>query len=62
MTNNLSMSRRQLLRVGSCSLGGLALSGMVPGHAEAGLLATKQPHFAPKAKRVIFLFINGGPS
>src|SRR5437870_4451668 len=25
-------------------------------------LAVKQPHFAPKAKRVIFLFMNGGPS
>ncbi len=23
--------------------------------------AIKQPHFAPKAKRVIFLFMNGGP-
>jgi hypothetical protein len=25
-------------------------------------LAPKKPHFAPKAKRVIWLFINGGPS
>jgi hypothetical protein len=25
-------------------------------------LAPKSPHFAPKAKRVIFLFMNGGPS
>jgi hypothetical protein len=34
----------------------------MPNRAEAGLLEPKTPHFAPKAKRVIFLFINGGPS
>ncbi len=28
----------------------------------AGPLAPKAPHFAPKAKRVIFLFLNGGMS
>ena len=30
----------------------------------AGLLGAaspQDPHFAPKAKRVIFLFLNGGP-
>jgi Protein of unknown function (DUF1501) len=26
------------------------------------LLAPKQPHFVPKAKRAVFLFMNGGPS
>ena len=25
-------------------------------------LAVRKPHFAPKAKRVIFLFMSGGPS
>jgi len=30
--------------------------------AEINPLAPKKPHFAPKAKRVIWLFINGGPS
>lgn len=62
MTNSPLLSRRQLLKVSSCSVGSLMLSGMMPGQADAGLLAPKQPHFAPKAKRVIFLFINGGPS
>ena len=47
---------------GSCGLGSLMLTGLVPNRSDAGLLALKQPHFAPKAKRVIFLFINGGPS
>ena len=30
--------------------------------AAASPLAPKSPHFAPRAKRVIFLFMNGGPS
>ena len=56
------LSRRDWLKVGSCGLGSLMLTGLVPNQSDAGLLAPKQPHFAPKAKRVIFLFINGGPS
>lgn len=65
MTNNNSqqvVSRREWLKVGSCGLGSLMLTGMMPSRSDAGLLTPKQPHFAPKAKRVIFLFINGGPS
>ncbi len=65
MTNDLSqstVSRRQWLQAGACGLGSLMLTGLVPKHSDAGLLTPKQPHFAPKAKRVIFLFINGGPS
>ncbi len=56
------ISRRQWLKVGSCGLGSLMLTGLTPNRGEAGLLTPRQPHFAPKAKRVIFLFINGGPS
>src|SRR5579864_8742394 len=26
------------------------------------LLAPKKPHFAPRARRAVFLFMNGGPS
>lgn len=55
-------SRRQWLKVGSCGLGSLMLTGLTPNHIKAGLLTPKQPHFTPRAKRVIFLFINGGPS
>jgi hypothetical protein len=65
MTNHStqpSISRRQWLKLGSCGLGSLMLTGLTPNHSEAGLLTPKQPHFTPKAKRVIFLFINGGPS
>ena len=55
-------SRREWLRVGSVGLGSLLLSGLTPNGAKASLLSPKAPHSAPKAKRVIFLFINGGPS
>jgi len=40
-------------------LGLLAAAGKA---APLGALAPKTPHFAPKAKRVIHLFMNGGPS
>lgn len=65
MTNQsygLSHSRRDWLKIGSCSAGALMLTGMDADRADGGLLEQKQPHFAPKAKRVIFMFINGGPS
>ena len=56
------LSRRQLFKVGSCSVGSLLLTGTAPHQVDAGLLEPKQPHFPARAKRVIFLFINGGPS
>lgn len=57
-------SRRQLLQRTACGFGALALQGMLAGLAQAasGPLAPRQPHFAPKAKRVIFLYLAGGPS
>ena len=57
-----TVSRREWLKVGAWGLGSVALSGFMPTRAEAGLLSPKPPHFSAKAKRVIFLFINGGPS
>ena len=50
-----------LARAGG-GFGALALAGTMQ---TAGLSAEKVspgPHFAPKAKRVIFLFMNGAPS
>jgi hypothetical protein len=51
----------------SLGLAGLMASqGLVSAAADGGRsispLAPKGPHFAPKAKRVIHLFMNGGPS
>jgi hypothetical protein len=60
------LSRRTLLQQSAGGFGGLALSAML---AEQGLLAAapnplaaKKTHFAPRAKRVVFLFMKGGPS
>jgi len=61
-------TRRQMLKDAACGFGSLALAGMLAsqGRAVAGPganpLAPKQPHYAPRAKRVIFLFMQGGPS
>ena len=45
-------------------LGGIALSAILAGQeaAAAGVLAPKPPHHTPKAKRCIFLLMEGGPS
>lgn len=51
----LSGSRRQFIRDSGLSLGGIALASLT---GDAGAVS----HFAPKAKRVIYLFMHGGPS
>src|SRR5437763_6958170 len=59
------ISRRALLRQTACGFGTLGLASLLSGAAAAkpeNPLAPKQPQFAPKAKRVIFLFMHGGPS
>ncbi|MBW3599327.1 MAG: DUF1501 domain-containing protein, partial [Planctomycetes bacterium] len=62
------LSRRRMLQQTGAGFGVLGLAGALQ---SAGLLSSAQaasqesaaaPHFAPKAKRVIFLFMNGGPS
>lgn len=60
----LNFSRRQMLKSSACGFGYLAMAGL---SSEAALksespLLSKTPHFAPRAKRVIFLFMHGGPS
>lgn len=50
------------LGLGSAALGSLLLPGIGGSGEEAGGLIPGQPHFAPKAKRVIYLFQNGAPS
>lgn len=59
------MNRRELLRNWGCGFGLLALRAMLaeqPASAKTDPLAPKQPHHAPRAKRVIFLWMQGGPS
>jgi hypothetical protein len=58
-------SRRSLLTRSMAGLGALSLSGWWPRFArgETDAAATlRGPHFAPTARRVIFLFMHGGPS
>ncbi len=55
-------SRRALLRQSSAGFGYLALRGLLGAETVSNPLAAKQPHFPARAKRVIFLFMKGGPS
>ncbi|HEX6987197.1 MAG TPA: DUF1501 domain-containing protein, partial [Planctomycetaceae bacterium] len=61
-----SVSRRWFLRDCGVGLGAIALADLLGGSAQAAApadpLAPKRPHHEPKAKRVIFLFMAGGPS
>src|SRR5437762_2030214 len=62
------LSRRDLLRRTSLGFGGLALAALLADEAHAQAepaanpLAPRPPHFPARAKRVIFLFMKGGPS
>jgi hypothetical protein len=61
------MTRRQLLANSLRPLGAAALASLVGGSAAAAPKSTTGglpglPHFAPQAKRVIYLFMCGGPS
>ena len=57
-------SRRRWLQFGSSMFGSMALSALANDArgASASALATRDAHHASRAKRVIFLFTNGGPS
>ena len=63
------VSRRQALMRSANGFGYLALASMLANRADASAtaaltnpLAPREPHFAARAKRVIFLFMKGGPS
>jgi hypothetical protein len=58
------ISRRYFLEQCGVGMGALALHQLLSqsGYAESNPLAPKKPHFAPKAKNVIYLFMAGGPS
>ncbi len=60
-------TRRWFLGECGVGLGAIALADLSGNNAQAesaiqNPLAPKKPHFAPKAKRVIYLFMAGGPS
>src|SRR6478609_153614 len=66
----ITQTRRDFLATSSCGLGTLALAsllkqdGLLAAEAivPANPLATRMSHFAPKAERCIFIFLEGGPS
>ncbi len=59
-------TRRHLLRTSACGFGSLALAGLCAEQSRAAGSQQRQasllPHFPPRAKRVIFVFMQGGPS
>lgn len=65
--NTAPLSRREMLKRCGCGFGYLAFTSMFAdlaraAAAESGPLAIRPPHFPPRAQRVIFLFMHGGPS
>ena len=66
LERRLNMNRRKFLSrlslgVGSVALGSLMIPDLFGSSEEKNLMAGL-PHFAPKAKRIIYLFQNGAPS
>lgn len=64
--HKLNINRRRFLSrlsmgIGSAALGSLLVPDLFRGGEEEAIM-TGLPHFAPKAKRVIYLFQNGAPS
>ena len=67
LENGLNMNRRRFLSrlslgIGSAALGSLMIPDLFSGSSEEKMLMAGLPHFAPKAKRIIYLFQNGAPS
>ena len=62
----LEVSRRWFINQCGVGLGALSLTHLLAEMGYAGQsenpLAPKKPHFAPRAKNVIFLFMAGAPS
>jgi hypothetical protein len=68
LEHRLAINRREFFSRGVCTIGTAALASLLArdGFASADTSAVGGlpglPHFAPKAKRVIYLFQNGGPT
>lgn len=54
----VDLSRRQLLRDAACGFGGVALAALAGKYSAAA----ETTHHRPRAKNVIFLYMDGGPS
>ncbi|HCS54836.1 DUF1501 domain-containing protein [Rubinisphaera sp.] len=66
--NQIPMTRRDVLQKTACGFGGLALASLCAQNSataaktSGSLQSKKDPHHPPRAKRIIFLFMQGGPS
>lgn len=68
--NATATTRRHWLKNSGCGFGSLALGSMLAEQAQAATKTNKQPHglqqrqpmFPARAKRMIFVFMQGGPS
>jgi len=70
LANTRALTRRQFFCHSGLSLGAVALGGLLSREGYAGVapalktanpLAPKKPHFAPKAKSIIYLDMSGAP-
>ena len=67
LEQSLILNRRKFLSklslgIGSVALGSLLIPDLFTGKPDEEVLMAGLPHFAPKAKRIIYLFQNGAPS
>jgi hypothetical protein len=67
LENRLHINRRHFLSkvslgLGSVALGSLLIPDLFKGGVDTAMQVPGLPHFAPKAKRIIYLFQNGAPS
>ena len=65
--HRLNINRRHFLGklslgIGSAALGSLLIPELFSSGSEEALINSGIPHFAPKAKRIIYLHQNGAPS
>ncbi len=62
--NTFPFSRRQMLAQTSYGMGMIGLASVLAGRSEGSAtpLAARAPHFPARAKRIIHLWMNGGPS
>src|SRR5436190_2474687 len=58
----LDMSRREFFGKFALGIGGMALARLLASDAAAAQGVSEFPNFAPRAKRIIYLFMSGGPS
>ncbi|HAV62054.1 MAG TPA: DUF1501 domain-containing protein, partial [Verrucomicrobiales bacterium] len=60
---NFPLSRRDFLARVGMGMGALSLGALAQADSAApSPMLARAPHFAPRAKRIVHFFLNGGPS